>query len=185
MEEKIKVLEVNNIDLAGRRFNGYDLIEYSENTNVDISQSVVIKQSHNKKVNLILKNSEQMQMFEKLENFENDELSIHSNLSITSPALINSEEYKNADIIHFHMFHNTKLSLISLLQICNEKKVVMSIHDPWVITGRCVHFGECDKWKTGCNDCLDLNTLFEFKEDNCNSMWNLKKWYIAKSIQKL
>ena len=72
MEEK--VLEVNNIDLAGRRFNGYDLIEYSENTNVDISQSVVIKQSHNKKVNLILKNSEQMQMFEKLENFENDEL---------------------------------------------------------------------------------------------------------------
>ncbi len=175
MEEKIKVLEVNNIDLAGRRFNGYDLIEYSENTNVDISQSVVIKQSHNKKVNLILKNSEQMQMFEKLENFENDELSIHSNLSITSPALINSEEYKNADIIHFHMFHNTKLSLISLLQICTEKKVVMSIHDPWTITGRCVHFGECDKWKTGCNDCLDLNTLFEFKEDNCNSMWNLKK----------
>ena len=31
------------------------------------------------------------------------------------------EEYKNADIIHFHMFHNTKLSLISLLQICTEK----------------------------------------------------------------
>lgn len=175
MEEKIKVLEVNNIDLAGRRFNGYDLIEYSENTNVDISQSVVIKQSHNKKVNLILKNSEQMQMFEKLENFENDELSIHSNLSITSPALINSEEYKNADIIHFHMFHNTKLSLISLLQICTEKKVVMSIHDPWTITGRCVHFGECDKWKTGCNNCSNLNTLFEFKEDNCNSMWKLKK----------
>lgn len=175
MEEKIKVLEVNNIDLAGRRFNGYDLIEYSENTNVDISQSVVIKQSHNKKVNQILKNSEQMQMFEKLENFENDELSIHSNLSITSPALINSEEYKNADIIHFHMFHNTKLSLISLLQICTEKKVVMSIHDPWTITGRCVHFGECDKWKTGCNNCSNLNTLFEFKEDNCNSMWKLKK----------
>lgn len=175
MEEKIKVLEVNNIDLAGRRFNGYDLIEYSENTNVDISQSVVIKQSHNKKVNLILKNSEQMQMFEKLENFENDELSIHSNLSITSPALINSKEYKEADIIHFHMFHNTKLSLISLLQICNEKKVVMSIHDPWTVTGRCVHFGECEKWKTGCKKCQNLNTLFEFKDDNCSSMWKLKQ----------
>ena len=175
MEEKIKVLEVNNIDLPGRRFNGYDLIQYSLKKDIDIRQAVVYKQSNNNKVSLLLKNSQQLQVFEKLEKFETEELSVHSNLSITSPALINSEEYKKADIIHFHMFHNTKLSLISLLQICNEKKVVMSIHDPWTVTGRCVHFGECDKWKTGCKKCQNMNTLFEFKEDNCNSMWKLKQ----------
>ena len=175
MEEKIKVLEVNNIDLPGRRFNGYDLIQYSLKKDIDIRQAVVYKQSNNNKVSLLLKNSQQLQVFEKLEKFETEELSVHSNLSITSPALINSEEYKKADIIHFHMFHNTKLSLISLLQICNEKKVVMSIHDPWTVTGRCVHFGECEKWKTGCKKCQNLNTLFEFKDDNCSSMWKLKQ----------
>lgn len=175
MEEKIKVLEVNNIDLPGRRFNGYDLIDYSFKKDIDIIQAVIYKQSQNNKVHRLLKDSEQMQMLEDMEKFETEELSVHSNLSITSPALINSKEYKEADIIHFHMFHNTKLSLISLLQICNEKKVVMSIHDPWTVTGRCVHFGECEKWKTGCKKCQNLNTLFEFKDDNCSSMWKLKQ----------
>ena len=180
MEEKISILEVNNVDLPGRRFNGYDLMNSVKEDNIDIKQKVIYKQSKNDKVKQLLLNYEQMQMLEKLEEFENHELSVHSNLSITSPALIRSQEYKNADLIHFHMFHNTKLSLISLLQICSEKKVVMSFHDPWAITGRCVHFGECDKWKTGCIECKNLNTLFEFKEDNCNEMWKLKKMIYEK-----
>lgn len=175
MENKVNVLEVNNIDLIGRRFNGYDLLNNVKNDEVSIKQAVIYKQSNNNKVVKILKNYNQMLMLEKLEEFEKNELSIHSNLSITSPALIDSEEYKEADILHFHMFHNTKLSLISLLQICNEKKVIMSLHDPWYITGRCVHFGECMKWKTGCEKCEKLNTLFDFNEDNCNTMWKLKK----------
>ena len=57
----------------------------------------------------------------------------------------------------------------------NEKKVVISIHDPWFLTGRCVHFYECEKWKTGCKNCPNLRNLFELKEDNCNQLWNLKK----------
>ena len=180
MEKKINVLEVNNIDLPGRRFNGYDLMNNIEDESININQTVILKQSKNDKVKKLLQNSELMQLLEKLEEFENKELSVHSNLSITSPALIQSQAYKNADLIHFHMFHNTKLSLISLLQICSEKKVVMSFHDPWAITGRCVHFGECDKWKTGCIECKNLNTLFEFKEDNCNEMWKLKKMIYEK-----
>jgi len=176
----VKVLEINNIDLPGRRFNGYDLIDNTNDDNVSIKQVVIHKQSNNNKVVKLLNNYEQMLMLEKLEDFETNELSVHSNLSITSPALINSSEYKEADVLHFHMFHNTKLSLISLLQICNEKKVVMSFHDPWSITGRCVHFGECTKWKTGCEKCENLSTLFEFKEDNCNFMWKLKKMIYEK-----
>lgn len=180
MSDVIKILEVNNIDLPGRRFNGYDLMNETKDNSLDIKQLVIHKQSKNDKVVKILKNYEQMLMLEKLEEFENKDLSIHSNLSITSPALLNSKEYKEADVIHFHMFHNTKLSLISLLQICDDKKVVMSFHDPWSITGRCVHFGECMEWQTGCKECRNLGNLFEFKEDNCKSMWKLKKMIYEK-----
>ena len=180
MEKKINILEVNNVDLPGRRFNGYDLMNSIEDENININQTVIFKQSKNDKVKQILLNYEQMQMLEKLENFEKQELSVHSNLSITSPALLKTKEYEEADIIHFHMFHNTKLSLISLLQMCSEKRVVMSFHDPWSITGRCVHFGECTKWQTGCVDCKNLDTLFQFKEDNCNEMWKLKKMIYEK-----
>ena len=173
--EKIKILEVNNIDLPGRRFNGYDLLNNQCSADMDIQQAVIFKQSQNEKVIKILNNQEQMYMMDELEKFETNELSIHSNLSVTSPALISNKTYEEADLIHFHMFHNTKLSLISLLQIYNEKKVVISIHDPWWVTGRCVHYGDCDKWKAGCLNCEYLDTMFPFKKDNCNVMWRLKQ----------
>lgn len=67
MEEKIKVLEVNNIDLPGRRFNGYDLIDYSFKKDIDIIQAVIYKQSQNNKVHRLLKDSEQMQTLEDME----------------------------------------------------------------------------------------------------------------------
>ena len=180
MDKKINVLEVNNVDLTGRRFNGYDIMQSNIDSNVQINQIVIYKQSKNINVKTFFDNYSQMKMFEELNNFEKDELSVHSNLSLTSPALLNKQIYKDAEVLHFHMFHNTKLSLISLLQMCNEKKVVISIHDPWTITGRCVHFGDCEKWRNGCKNCQNLNSLFQFKEDNCNSMWKLKEMIYKK-----
>lgn len=172
--EKIKVLEVNNIDLPGRRFNGYDMIENLSGDFLEIKQMVVEKQSDNDNVFKVLDKDMLIGEFYRLQQVENI-LSVHNVFSITSPALINSKEYKEADIIHFHMFHNTKLSLYSLVEIASKKKVVLTLHDPWFLTGRCVHFYDCNKWKKGCSNCDFLNTLFSFNEDNCNSMWNLKK----------
>ena len=34
--KKIKILEVNNIDLIGNRFNGYDMIQDIADENIDI-----------------------------------------------------------------------------------------------------------------------------------------------------
>lgn len=172
--EKIKVLEVNNIDLPGRCFNGYDMIDEISCDNLEIKQAVVEKQSNNSKVTKILSNDMLIGEFYKLQQIESL-LSIHNVFSITTPALIRLKEYKEADIIHFHMFHNTKLSLYSLIEIAKEKKVVLTLHDPWFLTGRCVHFYDCPKWKNGCSNCEFLNTLFPFLEDNCNDLWNLKK----------
>ena len=41
---RIKILEVNNIDLAGRRFNGYNMLNELSNKDFDIKQAVIIKQ---------------------------------------------------------------------------------------------------------------------------------------------
>lgn len=172
--KKIKVLEVNNIDLIGNRFNGYDMIEEIQDETFEIKQAVVTKQSDNKNVINILNHSSQYECYNKFESFEENN-SIKNVFSITTPALMSLKEYKEADIIHFHMFHNTKLSLYSIRKIAEEKKVILSLHDPWFVTGRCVHFYDCDKWKKGCHNCPSLNNLFSFKEDNCSSMWNLKK----------
>ena len=56
---RIKILEVNNIDLPGRRFNGYNMLEELSNKDFDIKQAVIIKQSDNDNVVKIL-NSDQL-----------------------------------------------------------------------------------------------------------------------------
>jgi len=161
--------------LIGKRFNGYDMLSELDRSRFDIKLMVIDKNSDNNEVVNLLDKRSLLNMYHHMIEFETKTLSIHSNLSITSPALINSTEYKNCDIVHFHMFHNTRLSIFSLLKISREKKVIITLHDPWFLTGRCVHFYECEKWKSGCVNCPDLSTLFPFSEDNCHKNWKLKK----------
>lgn len=163
------------MDLFGRRFNGYDIQKYiNKNTEYSCKQLVTNKYSKDNNVYKFFNNFEQQYEYH-ITSFESDEMSIHSNLSLTSPALKRNSLFNKADIVHYHLIHNTKLSLYSLIELCNMKKSIFSIHDPWTITGRCVHFGECEKWKTGCKGCSNLDTPFPLKEDNCNQLWNLKK----------
>lgn len=170
-QNKIKVLEVSFIDLPGKRFNGYDFIQDLDSNEFDVKQYVVVKQSKNRNVFL---NWEVIPVFENLMAYESFH-SIHNWFSVTSDAILNSKEYKECDIVHFHFFHNAKLSVSSLLKFSQDKKIIISLHDPWFLTGRCVHFYECDKWQKGCKNCDFLNTLFELKEDNCNLMWEMKR----------
>lgn len=175
----MKILEVNNIDLPGRSFNGYDMIEELSNNEFSIKQAVIIKQSNNNNVvNLFNEYVEdKAAALKKLE----DEISVHNLISINGELLENLKEYKEADIIHFHMFHNTNLPIPCLKKISMKKHVVITIHDPWFITGRCVHFYECNKWQNGCKNCEYLDTLFQLKEDNCNKLWAIKKEVINNS----
>ena len=171
----MKILEVNSLDLVGNRYNGYDMIEVIGGKEFDIKQMVVDKMSDNPKVIELIKENAYRIIHNKFVYYEEPKQSIKNVLSITTPALVHSKEYKEADIIHFHMFHNSGMSLYALRKIAEEKKVVISLHDPWFLTGRCVHFYDCDKWKTGCKRCNNLDTLFPLKEDKCHDLWNLKK----------
>lgn len=172
----MKILEVTNVDLQGKRFNGYDLIEdFKLNHNIDIKQIVIHKESFEKKVIELLPNHFLIKFFYYAKRFENEVLSVHNVFSITTPALFASKEYKEADIIHLHMLHNSNLSLYTLEKIAREKKVIYSFHDPWPITGRCVHFYDCKLWMDGCDKCDYLNTAFPLKDDNCNALWKYKK----------
>ena len=170
----MKILEVNNIDLIGNRFNGYDMMKEIANDEIEIKQAVITKLSNNNNVIELLDTPAKQTIFDRIERIER-ELSIKNVFSITSQLLRNLKEYQEADIIHFHMFHNSNLSLYSLVKIAEEKKVILSLHDPWFLTGRCVHFFDCDKWKEGCTKCDDLSTSFPFTKDNCHEMWRLKK----------
>ena len=172
--KKTKILEVTQIDLIGKRYNGYDMIHDLDSKKYEINQAVIEKLSNDKNVINLLHNTGEQIIMEKCKALE-EKLSIKNVISITSPILLKQKEYKEADIIHFHQFHNANLSLPFLRKVASEKKVIMSLHDPWLLTGRCVHFYDCNKWKNGCKKCDDLSTFFATREDRCNDMWKLKK----------
>lgn len=175
MEQKLNILEVNNVDLIGQRFNGYDIKNYLNNSSKHCAKQVVVyKSSEDKDVLVFFDNYIKVILFEKISILEQKKLSVHSQLSITSPALAASEYYKQADIVHYHFIHNTKLSLQSLEYLLNEKPSVVSFHDPWVFTGRCVQPQKCEQWKTGCKNCEHLDTEFPLPKDNCKYLWKLK-----------
>lgn len=62
------------------------------------------------------------------------------------------------DIVHLHNIHGHDCNIEMLLTYFkeNKTKLVWTFHDCWTFTGYCTYFDmvKCDKWKTGCADCI-------------------------------
>lgn len=97
------------------------------------------------------------------------------------------EEIKqiSPDVIQLHNIHDHYLNYELLFEFLNQSdiRVVWTFHDCWAFTGHCMHFvtKNCDRWKSGCHDCLMRGeypkTLFDRSERN----WFLKKDLFAKN----
>lgn len=171
----MNVLQVNYSDLKGRIYNGYDLQISLNERGIPASQVVGDKLSDNEHVYCVNKNRvlhEKMKYMEK-------KFSISSLLYPYGLQVKEMECYKNADIVHYHLLYNHFISLMDIPMLMNHKKSVWTIHDPWIVTGNCIHPLECERWKTGCGDCPHLDNMgykyLEMHEDNTREMWELKK----------
>lgn len=84
------------------------------------------------------------------------------------------------DIMHLHNIHGYYLNIALLFNYIREHNinVVWTLHDCWAMTGHCAWFDMCgcEKWKTGCFKCEQLNTYPVSKGlDNSKWNWNKKK----------
>lgn len=87
------------------------------------------------------------------------------------------KEY-NPDIIHLHNIHGYYINIEVLFNYIKEanKPVVWTLHDCWAFTGHCSHFDYvgCDKWKEGCDNCIQKKEYPSSKFID-NSQLNYKK----------
>ena len=91
----------------------------------------------------------------------------------------------NPDIIHLHNIHGNFLNYKMLFKYLKNKKVVVTMHDCFWLTGRCVHFIDdkvvCDLWKSGCIKCphkkLYMATLCF---DKAKQIFDLKQGFLKK-----
>lgn len=72
--------------------------------------------------------------------------------------LLQTPEYKQADIIHAHNLHGRFFNLHTLAKMSEEKPVVWTLHDEWAITPHCAYTLEGTEMKNGLFVCPNKDT---------------------------
>ncbi len=93
------------------------------------------------------------------------------------------------DVVHLRNLHANYINLKDLFSYLSKNDIptVLTLHDCWFYTGKCAHYtvAGCDKWKTGCNNCIKLKTdNRSWFFDRTKKMYDDKKAYYE-SIPRL
>jgi glycosyltransferase involved in cell wall biosynthesis len=51
----------------------------------------------------------------------------------------------------------------------------------WAVTGHCAYAGDCERWRTGCGACPDLDAYPPIARDTTASLWRVKQRAYARS----
>jgi glycosyltransferase involved in cell wall biosynthesis len=174
----VRVLHVSRTDLAGQAFNGYDLMSDLRGLGIEGRQAVLQRLSSNPGVFSVLEGPTDEDLHDILMRAERR----HSMDGLLFPwgrPLADSPAFREADVVHYHLIHGGTLSLMDMPRLARARPSVWTLHDPWIMTGHCVHPMTCDKWLTGCVGCRDLGRTFPLETDNANRMWTVKRDVMA------
>ncbi|MBV6518299.1 MAG: glycosyltransferase [Candidatus Brocadia sp.] len=59
-------------------------------------------------------------------------------------------------IIHLHNLHGGWADLMSIAKLSEQIRVIITLHDEWLITGHCGITVDCVGWQDSCSVCPDL-----------------------------
>lgn len=89
------------------------------------------------------------------------------------------------DVIHFHSLWGGQFGFADvggLPALTRKFPSLMTLRDYWMVTGHCACPAlECERWKTGCGRCPDLNLAPAIKVDGTASNWRRKQSAIQNS----
>lgn len=95
--------------------------------------------------------------------------------------IASSREFKEADVVHWHLIHNRILSVLDLPRAFAAKPGVWTFHDSWAFTAHCIQPQDCELWQHGCPDCPHLDWPFPLPTKRSAEMWALKNEAYARS----
>jgi len=170
----MKVLHVTDIDLPARHFNGYDLLDDLATRGIEGKQAVLRKLSHNPNVVALFAGRGDEELQKRLPEVERRH-SINGLLLPWGRLLAETAEFRNADVVHYHLIHNHVISLYDIKWLFGMKPSVWTFHDPWPLTGHCVHPVQCEGWLGGCKPCPYLNRTFPIAHDHADRLWRIKQ----------
>ncbi|MCC8406078.1 MAG: glycosyltransferase family 4 protein [Rickettsia endosymbiont of Ecitomorpha arachnoides] len=169
----MKILQINGYESPGRRFHGLSITPILKKYGIESKHLVWAKDTQDpevltfegiipRKINQIL------QLIEK-------QTSLQSILYRNVPKIIKMPAFQEADLIHLHIIHSGYFSISDLSMITDLKPTIWTLHDPWAMTGHCIHPFECKRWMIGCGECPDLTIPFPLKKDNTKLLFDYKR----------
>lgn len=90
----------------------------------------------------------------------------------------------DVDVVHLHSVWGGEFGYADLTGVQNLARrypLVMTLHDSWLMTGHCACPIGCERWKTGCGNCPDLNTTPAIPIDSTATNWKRKQSTFANS----
>jgi glycosyltransferase involved in cell wall biosynthesis len=177
----LKILYVSSHDLVGQQFNGYLLLNVLRKMGIDARMYVHMYQVNKPDVIYHMKNPVAYFLNRVLSRL-GKALSLHAILPIHSLDIMKNSFYKEADIVHLQLIHATPFfSLLNLPKMGRQKKLVLTLHDPWMLTGHCIHPMECERWMHGCGACPDLKRPFPINRDTTALNWKIKRMVMRRT----
>lgn len=92
------------------------------------------------------------------------------------------EDIEWADVVHLHVIHSyfTSFGWLVDLLVKSQKKIVWTLHDHWIVTGRCAITDGCLQWKNSCKKCPDLSNYPSVFIDRAKNVYPNKYSLIEK-----
>ena len=171
----MNILQVNYTDSMGYRFNGGALVPWLRARGHQALHAVGIKQgTGDESVNLVSHPYPFSRRTHDLIAFIEMVSCFHNILYPEAFLLPFQKAFRAADLVHYHIIHNQFFSYLALPWLSKLKPTVWSLHDPWALTGHCVHPFDCEGWKTGCRPCGHLEYPFVMRRDRAWLNYKLK-----------
>lgn len=170
-----KNLQVSDNDLIGNKFNGYDLHLKLREHEIDSSMLVWNKDSDDQNTYVIAGEKQNRQLLRDFTQIVRKQYCLDKIYGLDAYEVLYSQLFLEADVVHFHLLHNMSFDFQILPIMSKLKPLVWTVHDPWVLSGHCIHHFECSRWETGCGDCPLLGVDYVMHQDNTALNWELKK----------
>lgn len=176
----MKILQISAHDLVGAQVNGYMLHNYFLKKGFDSKMIVYSKTSTDHTVYPL--NSRFWNIFNTLMVHIQTALSIQCLLTPLALQMLFMSVFRKSTIINIQLLHGAQFMSLFMLPILSRfKRLVLSIHDMFMMTGHCIYSMNCERWKIGCSACPDLDLPFTIKRDTSALTWKLKKWIFKHS----
>ena len=95
--------------------------------------------------------------------------------------ILETEEFKKADIVHCHNLHGRFFNLVTLQKMSHIKPTIWTLHDEWAITPHCAYTLEGTEIKNGLYVCPSIDTQPRILWNNSNALAQWKNDLYGKS----